>query len=73
VGEITTECNQYLVKMRLARKYLIMSGIWFLLLFTNCMEEAFLYYFTNPGWRFPISYGFIVLDFEKGEKAIAQV
>jgi len=50
-----------------------MSGIFFLLLFTNCKEEAFLYYFTSLGQRFPISYGFMVLDFEKGEKAIAQI
>lgn len=58
--------------MCLAYKYLIMSGILFLLLFTNNKKEAFLYYFTSLGWRFPISYGFMVLDFGKGEKAIVQ-
>jgi len=59
--------------MCLAYKYLIMSEIFFLLLFTNSKEGAFLYYFTSLGRRFPVSYGFIVFDFEKGEKAIAQV
>lgn len=37
------------------------------LLFTNC-EEAFLYYFTSPGKLFPISYSFMVLDFEENGK-----
>lgn len=50
-----------------------MAAILFLLLFTNCKEESFLYYFTSLGWRFPISYGFMVLDFETGEKAIAEI
>lgn len=50
-----------------------MSEIFFLLLLTNSKEGAFLCYFTSLGRHFPISYGFMVLDFEKGEKAKAQV